>query len=224
MKQKPKSQKKIRKKSLQKRALDTRASIMAQGARLFAKHGYDATSIRDVCEAAGANIAAIHYYFGDKQGLYATILKESFEKDTRPYPNPVWDNTALPQDFLEEFIFRILSRMHRTRKAEWHMEMMRREMSFPSAPFQKFIKQIVQQDFEVFKRALAAFSPKVDDETISRAVLCITGQMGAYTYHPPAFLQLCLPNLRLDKEGCRTTARAIVHFALSGLQRAGENT
>jgi hypothetical protein len=82
----------------------------------------------------------------------------------------------------------------------------------------------VQHDFEMFRRALEAACPKADDETIRRAVLCITGQMGAYTFHPPAFLQIFFPGLNLDEKECRNAARAIVHFALSGLRGAGGKT
>lgn len=209
---------KLRKISSQKRAADTRANLMEHGARLFAKFGYDATSIRDVCSAAGANIAAVHYYFTDKQGLYAAILKESFEKDTKPYPDPVWEEASSPQAYLEDFIFTILSRMHRTRKAAWHMQLLQREIAFPSAPFQKFIGQIIQHDFDIFEETLKAINPRAGQDTIRRAVLCLTGQLGAYTIHPPGFLKMCFPDLKYTEEECRDIARSIVHFTVCGLK------
>lgn len=47
----------------------TRLALIDAGMRLFGEFGYDATSTRQVAQAAGANISAISYYFGGKKGL-----------------------------------------------------------------------------------------------------------------------------------------------------------
>lgn len=46
------------------------------GLRLFAHQGFAKTSTRELAEAAGVNVAAISYYFGDKAGLYRAVLFE----------------------------------------------------------------------------------------------------------------------------------------------------
>jgi len=53
---------------------NTAARIVSSATRLFAGKGYDGTSIKDVCEAARVNIAAIHYHFGSKENLYRHII------------------------------------------------------------------------------------------------------------------------------------------------------
>lgn len=55
---------------------DTRDRLLRAAAMAFAEHGYDGASTRDICAAAGANLAAIHYHFGDKQALYRAVLDE----------------------------------------------------------------------------------------------------------------------------------------------------
>ena len=57
-------------------AEETRARLLQAGLRLFALQGYSKTSTRELAEAAGANVASISYYFGDKAGLYRAV---SFE-------------------------------------------------------------------------------------------------------------------------------------------------
>jgi AcrR family transcriptional regulator len=47
--------------------------------RLFADQGFSKTSTRELAEAAGVNVAAISYYFGDKAGLYRAVFFEAFE-------------------------------------------------------------------------------------------------------------------------------------------------
>jgi TetR/AcrR family transcriptional regulator, regulator of cefoperazone and chloramphenicol sensitivity len=51
-----------------------RAQLLLTALRLFSEKGFAKTSTRQIAEAAGANIAAISYYFGDKAGLYREVL------------------------------------------------------------------------------------------------------------------------------------------------------
>lgn len=55
------------------RGSGTRERLRDDALRLFAEKGYAQTSTREICLAAGANAASIHYYFGDKAGLYRDV-------------------------------------------------------------------------------------------------------------------------------------------------------
>lgn len=54
---------------------DTREKLLKTAAQLFARDGYAATSVRDIVRRAGVNIAAVHYHFGDKRGLYLAAFR-----------------------------------------------------------------------------------------------------------------------------------------------------
>ena len=56
---------------------NTAQRIVTAATELFASKGFDGTSTKEICEAAGVNIAAIHYHFGSKDELYKYII-ESF--------------------------------------------------------------------------------------------------------------------------------------------------
>jgi len=56
----------------------TRERLLQAATEVFAEHGYEAATIREICHRAGANIAAVHYHFGDKQRLYAAIFDKVF--------------------------------------------------------------------------------------------------------------------------------------------------
>jgi AcrR family transcriptional regulator len=52
----------------------TRDRLLDTAARLFAEHGYQATTMRTITAEAGANIAAVNYYFGSKQALLEAVV------------------------------------------------------------------------------------------------------------------------------------------------------
>jgi TetR/AcrR family transcriptional regulator, regulator of cefoperazone and chloramphenicol sensitivity len=57
----------------------TRERILETAGRVFVDKGYENTTIRDICSEAGANVAAINYYFGDKHRLYIMVLAKWME-------------------------------------------------------------------------------------------------------------------------------------------------
>lgn len=59
--------------------LDARERLLAAGLKFFARKGYDGATVREICDEATSNIAAINYYFGDKQGFYAAVMEHAVE-------------------------------------------------------------------------------------------------------------------------------------------------
>jgi len=53
--------------------LARREQIVSIAASLFGEKGYDATSLRDIAEAAGITKAALYYHFPDKERLYEDV-------------------------------------------------------------------------------------------------------------------------------------------------------
>jgi len=60
----------------QARGEDTRRRILEAALDLFAAHGYEGASTRQIAESAGVNLPAIQYYFGNKEGLYRAIIDD----------------------------------------------------------------------------------------------------------------------------------------------------
>jgi len=56
----------------------TRAEILAAAERHFAERGFEAARLEDIAADVGIRRAAIFYYFGDKEELYAAVLDEVF--------------------------------------------------------------------------------------------------------------------------------------------------
>jgi TetR/AcrR family transcriptional regulator len=54
-----------------------RADLLAAASGAFGARGYAAVSLRDVAKRAGTTAAMVHYYFGDKDGLFAALLEQA---------------------------------------------------------------------------------------------------------------------------------------------------
>ena len=53
---------------------DTRERILGAARNLFARQGFDKTSVRAVAAAAGVDPALVHHYFGTKAALFAAVI------------------------------------------------------------------------------------------------------------------------------------------------------
>lgn len=56
----------------------TKDRILDAAEELFAEHGFAATSMRQLTQAAGVNLAAVHYHFGSKEALAFAVIARRF--------------------------------------------------------------------------------------------------------------------------------------------------
>ena len=52
----------------------TKAAVFGAAERLFALHGFQNVSVRDITAAAGVNLASVNYHFGSKDALLFEIF------------------------------------------------------------------------------------------------------------------------------------------------------
>ncbi|MXO66824.1 TetR/AcrR family transcriptional regulator [Altericroceibacterium endophyticum] len=57
----------------------SKAAFLDAATRLFAEHGYDGMTIRDVAKAAGTTLGTLHYHWGNKDGLIREICTLQLE-------------------------------------------------------------------------------------------------------------------------------------------------
>ena len=56
-------------------AADKREHILTVAEELFGENGFDGTSVRDIAQKAGVNLAMISYYFGSKEKLLEALIE-----------------------------------------------------------------------------------------------------------------------------------------------------
>ena len=59
--------------AMSKENTDPRERLLASGLKIFAEKGYSGSTLRDICDDANSNIAAINYYFSDKANFYNAV-------------------------------------------------------------------------------------------------------------------------------------------------------
>ncbi len=53
---------------------ETSARLRVAGRRIFARQGYEGASVRTITREARANLGAVTYHFGSKEGLYEAVV------------------------------------------------------------------------------------------------------------------------------------------------------
>lgn len=66
--------------------LATRERVLESACQLFAERGYRDTTVKEICERADANVAAVNYYFRSKEKLYAEAWRRAFQQSQEAHP------------------------------------------------------------------------------------------------------------------------------------------
>lgn len=81
----------------QSRSEETRSRILAAAADLFSKTGYDATSVAELCQAAGVSKGAFYHHFPTKQAVFLALLEQWLAALDSQMSNFVLEAASIPQ-------------------------------------------------------------------------------------------------------------------------------
>ena len=60
--------------------MSTKDRILDSAEKIFARKGFDATSLRDITSDAGVNLAAVNYHFQSKESLITAVLARRLDE------------------------------------------------------------------------------------------------------------------------------------------------
>lgn len=60
---------------------DIKIRILLAAKKLFAQYGFEKTTVRQICEEAGANVALVSYHFGGKENMFGALFEKFLPND-----------------------------------------------------------------------------------------------------------------------------------------------
>lgn len=204
-----------------------RQRLLDAALRLFAARGYEGATTRDICEAAGANLSAIRYYFGDKAGLYRATFCEPLGEPTDPAR--LADMASLPlHPALVAFFREFLLPLKRNEAVQLVMKLHFREMIEPTGLWQDEIDTEIRPQHEWMEaRMCAELGLAVPDTDIQRLTVAVIS-MAVHYYVGRELIDLLAPDLLASPEAIDLLAERLAGYAVSmiegeRLRRTGED-
>jgi AcrR family transcriptional regulator len=196
----------------------TREKLLEAAGRIFADRGYQAATVREICDAAGENVAAIHYHFGDKLGLYTQVVQQSMQAAEIEGIRNALNLNSPPQEILRAVIRARLRSIERGDRPDWHFRILVHEMAQPTPVLRQLINDVGKPLFErmlMLIGGMIGLSPE-DDKT-RMCALSVMGQILVYVFAAP-LLAGAWPELKMTPDQVDRIADHIADFSLSYIQ------
>jgi len=197
----------------------TRERIVTAAGEIFAERGFEGTTVRDICQRAGANIAAVNYYFGDKQRLYVEAVIQAHRWRMEQFPLPPWPEGTPAEKRLEDFITTFVRRVRSGPEGTWHSKLMMREMAHPTDACAELAQSSIRPQFQILLEILRQLMPAdASHEELRLTAFSIVGQCLFYHFADPVIRNL----LSADEYGSlaiERLSRHITDFSLAAIER-----
>ncbi len=204
---------------LEKETADTEKRLLEAAGEVFAEYGYRGATVRQICEKAGANIAAVNYHFGDKEGLYMAVLRFVPKSHAEKYP-PNWglSSGATAEQKLRAYVRSLLHRVFDKGRPGWHTRILAREMIEPT----RALDTLVEEGGRPMHRELAFIIRELlgsgaSDKTVRLCTMSIMSQCVYYHHARPVITRL-YPQQRYDPKEIEEIAEHITQFSLLAIK------
>jgi AcrR family transcriptional regulator len=202
------------------RDTETRDRLLQAGARLFADRGFRKVTVRDICRAARANVAAVNYHFGDKLGLYREVLQSAIDamratNDEARQAGAGQRSEEQLRRYIAIFVRRVLTPGNDTVH-----KLINREMTDPTPALDVLVEQGVRPRVEYLSGLIAdIIGCAPTDQRVLRCVASVQSQTLSYLPNPIA-ARLGFAN-KPTAANLRDIADHITEFSLAGIHAVG---
>lgn len=196
----------------------TRDKLLDVAGRIFAQHGYQSATIREISAAAGANVAAVNYHFGDKLGLYTEVVRQAMQTAEIEAVQSALDLSAPPDDILRAVIRARLRSVCRNDRPDWYFRILTHELAEPTPALRQLINKVGRPLFERILELIGGMIdlPSGDDRT-RLCALSVMGQILVYKFATPLIAGVW-PELKMTPAQVERVADHIADFSLSYIQ------
>ena len=169
-----------------------RRKLLLAALKKFGEKGYENASVREIAVEAGQNVAAIAYYFGNKETLYAGVLEGIGEylrgvfatvaADSRERLTEGAPDVAMATGIIKRMMRTLLGEQLEGSEFEKIRLVMMREQAAPSENFDLLYNKTLRPLHELFSRAVGIATD--EDPTSPKVILrthAMFGQVLAFT-------------------------------------------
>ena len=156
--------------------------IIDTAERLFARKGFDGTSVRDIAEEAGINVAMISYYFGSKEKLLEAIFNHRIQSTFLHLENLVNDSKKDPLQKIDTLVDHYTEKFFNN---ECFYKLMQREQfkHLENADLEDIIYKSKKRNFDLVSQLVAdgqkkgVFRKKVDVSLLVTTLIGTSNQI-----------------------------------------------
>ncbi len=197
----------------------TKTRLLEAAGEEFAEKGFAGATIRSICKRAEANVAAVNYYFGDKEQLYTQAVIEAHRCGV-----PAWSESEIeegpPAEQLRLFIHHFLSGVLAiNRESSWQHALMLREMIRPTSASATLVREVIRPKFERLKAIIRRLRPDVDERRSNAIAFSVIGQCLQYRVGRMVGERLIGPD-RFEELDLNYLTEHISQFTLAALGHA----
>jgi AcrR family transcriptional regulator len=178
------------------RGAATRAALVAAALERFGERGFEAASTREIAAAAGANVAAIAYHFGGKEGLraacadfIAATIGDVFAGAVGVASDPSRMAGAQARDALARLVEALAEAIVVRAAARPIVRFMLREMFEPSAAFERVFQAIAPLHIRACALWSRAAGAPAESEATRLALFALIGQVIYFRLARPVILR-----------------------------------
>jgi AcrR family transcriptional regulator len=197
----------------------TREHLLDVAGEVFAEVGFRAATVRQICQRAGANIAAVNYHFGDKEKLYAAVLRKSVGSAFEKYPPDLGlKPNSTPEEKLHAFIRSYLLRIFSEGPSARHGKLLAREMVDPTGALEGLVREHIRPMAGLLFSIIGPLlGPGADQMTARRCGMSVVSQMLFYHNCRPV-IRLLFPDMKFGADQIEALADHITRFSLAAIK------
>jgi AcrR family transcriptional regulator len=206
---------------MNERDVQTHDRLLNAAARLFAARGFRHVTVRQICGAARANVAAVNYHFGDKAGLYRQVLNKAIEtmQATTEAARRAGDGRS-GEERLGAYVRVFLQRVVGGGHDSWIHQLMARELADPTPALDLVTERVIRPRLAYLADTVSEMLKlEPDDGRVLRCVLSIQAQCHAGMPNPIA--ERLFPGLPAGPREVTELAAHIARFSLAGIKVYG---
>lgn len=194
----------------------TRARLLDAARGVFAQHGFQGATVREICRRAGANVAAVNYHFGSKDGLLAEALNFAPLKAMQLANAKAGGSPeARLRLFIHDFMLILLDETN----GSLPCRIVARELADPTPALDKIVREAIAPLHEFLGKLLREIAgDQASEADLRHCVHSILGQCLYYRHSHPV-LQRLYPQLCYSRQEIETLAAHIAEFSVAGIRR-----